>query len=106
MQFKIALVTAAIATLAVAATTPRANGCSTGLRLCCEHAQSVAEVAKDPELIAQLKHFGINTKDLTGFVGDFCAQVTDPEFTGCYYGRDLCCTNYSTAFSTGCTLYQ
>ncbi|KAF9060580.1 hypothetical protein BDP27DRAFT_1452647 [Rhodocollybia butyracea] len=92
MQIKLALVTAAVATLAVANPTSLASSiCSTGSLQCCEKTETAAKVLKDHAIVALLKRAGINTKDITGLVGFGCSDINVAGGGSCA-GEAVCCT--------------
>ncbi|KAF9060910.1 hypothetical protein BDP27DRAFT_1491058, partial [Rhodocollybia butyracea] len=92
MQFKLALVTAALTTLAVANLAQLASStCSTGLLQCCERTETAAKVVKDQAIIELLKRAHIKTKDLTGQVGFGCSSSNGLGSGSCT-AQALCCT--------------
>ncbi|KIK53756.1 hypothetical protein GYMLUDRAFT_250087 [Collybiopsis luxurians FD-317 M1] len=75
MQFKLAFVTTALATLAVATPAPRgepASSCTTGPIQCCDSVQSASSSAVAP-ILALL---GIVLQDLNVEVGLTCTPIT------------------------------
>ncbi|KAF9066906.1 hypothetical protein BDP27DRAFT_1365262 [Rhodocollybia butyracea] len=106
MQFKLALVTAALATLIVANPTSLASStCSTGFIQCCERTATAAEVLKTRAIVALLKRGGINTSNITGTVGFSCSSLNVPCGDSCGPAHTLCCTKsaLNVIISVGCT---
>lgn len=77
MQFKLAFVAAALATLAVATPTPNSTpppSCSTGTQQCCQSTTTVASAsAATLDLIQEL--LGVVVGDITGLIGLQCTSV-------------------------------
>ncbi|KAJ4466324.1 hydrophobin 2 [Lentinula aciculospora] len=72
MQFKLAFVSAALATLAVATPATRQTGCTTGTLQCC----GTVESASSPGATELLGLLGIVLQDLDVLVGLTCSPIT------------------------------
>ncbi|KAJ3759252.1 hydrophobin 2 [Lentinula raphanica] len=111
MQFKLAFVSAILATLAVATPTPEsrdepASSCSTGDLQCCNSVQPATSTAAS-SLLALL---GIVLQDVNVAVGITCSPI---DVIGVLNGNDcnaqaVCCTNnnYGGLVSLGCVPVQ
>lgn len=78
MQFELALLAAALATLGVATSSPRiesASSCATGSIQCCRAVKTSAEAGTDPTTVKLLALIGVAPADLTGDVGITCSAV-------------------------------
>ncbi|KAJ3879872.1 fungal hydrophobin-domain-containing protein [Lentinula edodes] len=104
MQFKLAFVSIALATLAVATPAPRgepASSCSTGPVQCC----NTVESASTPGAAAILGLLGIVLQDLNVLVGLTCSPITVIGLgnSGCS-AQAVCCNDNSNGglISIGC----
>ncbi|KAH7872160.1 hydrophobin 2 [Lentinula edodes] len=104
MQFKLAFVTAALATLAVATPTPRnepASSCSTGPIQCCDSVQS----ASSSPVAILLGLLGIVLQDVNVNVGLTCSPITVIGASGSSCSAQaVCCEDNSHGglISIGC----
>ncbi|KAJ4466320.1 hydrophobin 2 [Lentinula aciculospora] len=103
MQFKLAFVTVALATLAVATPTPRnepASSCSTGPVQCCESVQSASS---NPVAII-LALLGIVVQDVNANVGVTCSPITVIGTSSSCSAQAVCCEDNSHGglISIGC----
>ncbi|KAE9394056.1 fungal hydrophobin [Gymnopus androsaceus JB14] len=110
MQFKLAFVTVALATLAVATPSfPRGGGdsctepassCSTGPIQCCN---SIQQTTSDV-LSTVLGILGISLSGVTGLVGLTCSPVTVVGGVSTCSANAVCCTDnsYGGLISVGC----
>ncbi|KAF9016788.1 fungal hydrophobin-domain-containing protein [Rhodocollybia butyracea] len=92
MQFKLALVSAALATLAAATSAPPASTCSTGPVQCCQSTQTAAQAAKDPETLKLLGLIGVVIGDVGALVGLDCSGINVAGGGTCD-AQTVCCTN-------------
>ncbi|KAJ3714373.1 hydrophobin 2 [Lentinula raphanica] len=104
MQFKLAFVSAVLATLAVATPAPRtepASSCSTGDLQCCNS----VEAANSASAAAILSLLGIVVQDVTALVGLTCSPITviGVGSNGCS-AQAVCCDDNSHGglISIGC----
>ncbi|KAF5356479.1 hypothetical protein D9757_012567 [Collybiopsis confluens] len=106
MQFKLAFVSAALATLAVATPAPRggsepASSCSTGPLQCCNTVTTV----NDPTAATLIGLLGIVIQDVTALVGLTCSGISlvDLANGGCS-AQAVCCQDNSHGglISVGC----
>ncbi|KIK67773.1 hypothetical protein GYMLUDRAFT_237980 [Collybiopsis luxurians FD-317 M1] len=108
MQFKLAFVTAALASLAVATPTPRggepASSCTTGPIQCCNSVQS----ASSSGVGLLLGLLGIVLQDLDVLVGLDCSPITviGVGSNGCSAQAVCCEDNSSSLISIGCVPVQ
>ncbi|KAJ4466315.1 hydrophobin 2 [Lentinula aciculospora] len=103
MQFKLAFVSAALATLAVATPAPRdepASSCSTGPVQCCESVQSANSAAIAPILAS----IGVVLQDLNVLVGLTCSPITVIGTSSSCSAQAVCCEDNSHGglISIGC----
>ncbi|KAJ3887973.1 hydrophobin 2 [Lentinula edodes] len=104
MQFKLAFVSAALATLAVATPAPRgepASSCTTGPVQCCDSTES----ASSTSATALLGLLGIVLQDLNVLVGLTCSPVTVIGVSGSSCSAQaVCCEDNSHGglISIGC----
>ncbi|KAF9064113.1 fungal hydrophobin-domain-containing protein [Rhodocollybia butyracea] len=106
MQFKLAFVSAALATLALASPAPRnepASSCSTGPVQCCDSVQTASQAAADPGTLALLGLIGVLIGDVTGLVGLTCSGINVAGGGTCS-SQAVCCTDNATGglISVGC----
>ncbi|KAF5356483.1 hypothetical protein D9757_012563 [Collybiopsis confluens] len=109
MQFKFALVSAALATLAVATPAPRggepASSCTTGPVQCC----NTVTTASNPAAAGILSLLGIVLQDLTVAVGLTCSPISviGVGGSGCK-AQAVCCqdNSHGTLISIGCVPVQ
>ncbi|KAF5388996.1 hypothetical protein D9757_005124 [Collybiopsis confluens] len=102
MQFKLAMFTAALATLAAATPTPR-DTCSTGAMQCCNSLTT----ANDPAAASIIHSLGVVVQDVNAGVGLQCSPVIGLGSGGCK-AQAVCCQNNShgTLISIGCVPVQ
>ncbi|KAJ4466321.1 hydrophobin 2 [Lentinula aciculospora] len=103
MQFKLAFVTVALATLAVATPAPRnepASSCSTGPVQCCESVQS----ASSSPIAILLGLLGIVLQDVNVNVGLTCSPITVIGTSSSCSAQAVCCEDNSHGglISIGC----
>ncbi|KAJ3914894.1 hydrophobin 2 [Lentinula edodes] len=104
MQFKLAFVSAALATLAVATPAPRdepASSCSTGPVQCCDSVES----ATSSPVAAILSLLGIVLQDLNVNVGLTCSPITVIGASGSSCSAQaVCCqdNSFGGLISIGC----
>ncbi|KAF9064107.1 fungal hydrophobin-domain-containing protein [Rhodocollybia butyracea] len=113
MQYKLALVSAALATFALAAPqdatapatapAPPAKTCTTGSVQCCQSTQTASEAAADPITKSLLGLVGVTVGDITGLVGLTCSGVNVAGGGTCD-AQAVCCKDNSTGglISVGC----
>ncbi|KAF9064094.1 fungal hydrophobin-domain-containing protein [Rhodocollybia butyracea] len=106
MQFKLAFVSVALATLALASPAPRnepASSCTTGPVQCCNSVQTAAQAAKIPGINVLLGLLGVVIGDVTGLVGLTCSGINVAGGGTCST-QAVCCTNNSVGglISIGC----
>ncbi|KIK53787.1 hypothetical protein GYMLUDRAFT_49203 [Collybiopsis luxurians FD-317 M1] len=105
MQFKLAFVTAAIASLAAATPTPRTGSCSTGPVQCCNSVES----ASSPGVSTLLGLLGIVLQNTDVLVGLTCSPITVVGLggNGCK-AQSVCCQDNSHGglVSVGCVPVQ
>ncbi|KAJ3785575.1 hydrophobin 2 [Lentinula aff. detonsa] len=104
MQFKLAFVSAALATLAVATPAPRnepASSCTTGPIQCC----NTVESANSASAAALLGVLGIVVQDVNALVGLDCSPITGVGVSGSSCSAQaVCCddNSHGTLISLGC----
>ncbi|KAF9016789.1 fungal hydrophobin-domain-containing protein [Rhodocollybia butyracea] len=103
MQFKLALVAAALATLAAATATPPTSTCSTGPIQCCQSTQTADQAGKDPKTLALLGLIGVVIGDVGALVGLDCSGINVAGGGTCD-AQTVCCTNNAKGglISIGC----
>ncbi|KAJ4466317.1 hydrophobin 2 [Lentinula aciculospora] len=103
MQFKLAFVSAALATLAVATPAPRgepASSCSTAPVQCCESVEPASSTAVAPILAS----IGVVLQDLNVLVGLTCSPITVIGTSSSCSAQAVCCEDNSHGglISIGC----
>ncbi|KAF9064103.1 fungal hydrophobin-domain-containing protein [Rhodocollybia butyracea] len=106
MQFKLAFVSVALATLALASPAPRnepASSCSTGSVQCCTSTQTTTQAASNPGVLALLGLLGVTLSQVTGLIGLTCSSVNVAGGGTCT-SQAVCCTDNSVGglISIGC----
>ncbi|KAF9056827.1 fungal hydrophobin-domain-containing protein [Rhodocollybia butyracea] len=106
MQFKLAFVSAALATLALASPTARnepASSCSTGPVQCCQSVQTTTQAANNAGVLALLAVIGVALGDVTGVIGLTCSGINIAGGGTCS-AQAVCCTDNADGglISVGC----
>ncbi|KAF5386278.1 hypothetical protein D9757_008594 [Collybiopsis confluens] len=102
MQFKLAFISAALATLVVATPSTRddelASSCTTGLLECCNNVLS----ASSPEATSILGLLGISGQGLTGLVGFDCSLITAGSSCSAPSQAVCCDNNFNRLVAINC----
>ncbi|KAF8980739.1 fungal hydrophobin-domain-containing protein [Cyathus striatus] len=103
MQFKLSVVTLALATLAAATpTSPPASSCNTGSLQCCNSVQD----ANSPSIATLLGLLGVVIGSVTGQVGVTCSPISVIGVGGnSCTAQPVCCTgnSFNGVIALGCS---